>query len=52
MLRIEEREKEGTFDSEETVDGRFEASNLGAPITDMIATKREFLLEYFKLEEK
>ena len=52
MLRIEEHENDGTLDSEETDEGRFEAISLGASITESAAIKRGFLLEYFKLEEK
>jgi len=52
MLRIEEREEEGTFDSEETVDNEWKSTTIGGILADAGVEKREFLLEYFELVEK
>jgi len=52
MLKIEEYDTEGTFDSEEEVDGEWVSTIIGGAVTDVIGLKREFLLEYFGLGEK
>jgi hypothetical protein len=52
MLKIEVNDLEGTFDSEEEVEGEWTSTILGGAITDVIAVKREFLLGFFGLEEK